>query len=124
MDADKTVHTTRLMPSPPASDTEGYWGPIPILNPKMDMMVSYQATIWRTKSLATFFEAIIADTEKAFPEERKDPKSWAHVAINLNPVETHKGAEILKASLPKDAVHLCWPRSGRHANAVYNSPWP
>lgn len=120
LDADKDVLSLRLMPCPGSSAREGFWGLWKKLLPE-DLLFSYQATIWRREVYHTYFLNLIVQGKRLYPD--LSGASWNQYCIRTNPAETHPGLFLLKTLFPH-GVHLCWPRVGTFANAVYLSPWP
>jgi hypothetical protein len=120
LNVDESVKSIRLMPCPGSSAREGFWGVWKKLLPE-DMKFSYQATIWRREVYSNYFARLIQQGRGLYPDF--DKKMWNNYAIRVNPAETHPGFFLLKTLYP-DGVHLCWPRKGAWANAVYACPWP
>lgn len=122
LEVDNSVKSVRLMPCPGSSAREGFWGNWKKLLSE-DMPFSYQATIWRREVYSTYFTRLIQQSFELHPELKGDKKAWNTYSIRTNPAETHPGFFLLKTLYP-DGVHLCWPRKGAWANAVYFCPWP
>jgi hypothetical protein len=120
LDTDREVLSLRLMPCPGSSATEGYWGDWKKLV-ATDMAFSYQATIWRREVYTNYMERLIQQRSLLHPDLDKKKYNW--YAVTINPAETFPGLQLLSLLYP-NGVHLCWPRSGAWANAVYDSPWP
>lgn len=120
LESDEEVASIRLMPCPGSSAKEGFWGDIKKLLSD-DLLFSYQATIWRREVYSLYFEKLIEQGHMLHPE--LTGKDWNQYCIRINPAETHPGMVLLKKLFPS-AVHLCWPRKGPWANAVYHCPWP
>jgi len=122
LNVDESVKSIRLMPCPGSSAREGFWGVWKKLLSE-DMTFSYQATIWRREVYATYFSRLIQQGKDFYSEMSIDRRAWNNYAIHVNPAETHPGLFLLKTLYP-DGVHLCWPRKGTWANALYACPWP
>jgi hypothetical protein len=120
LDADKNVLSLRLMPCPGSSAREGYWGVWKKLLPE-DLQFSYQATIWRREVFTHYFINLIVQAKSLYPD--LSGAAWNNYCIRTNPAETHPGLYLLKSLFP-NGIHLCWPRVGSFANAVYLCPWP
>jgi hypothetical protein len=120
LDTDPQVQSLRLMPCPGASAKEPYKGPWKQLAER-DMIFSYQATIWRRELYTDYMARLIQDGRSQHPEFTS--ADWNRYCIRVNPAETHPGFFLLKSISPT-GIHLCWPRSGPYANAVYQCPWP
>jgi hypothetical protein len=120
MDVDKEVLSCRLMPSPPSSAKEGFWGHWKRLMPN-DMLFSFQATLWRREVYVNFLQILLKREREKHPKLQGD--DWNRYLIQANPAETYVGQNLLEELYPK-GIHLCWPREGSWSNAVYLSPWP
>jgi hypothetical protein len=120
LDCDRDVLSLRLMPCPGSSAKEGYWGKWKKLVAG-DMTFSYQATIWRREVYREYMERLIQQRVQMHPDLEKS--KYNYYAVTVNPAETFPGLQLLSLMYP-GGVHLCWPRVGAWANAVYNSPWP
>lgn len=120
LDVDKEVLSIRLMPSPASTAKEGFWGHWKRLMPN-DMLFSFQATIWRREIYCEFLETLLKRERENHPGMVGD--DWNSYLIKSNPTETHIGQSLLKELYPK-GIHLCYPRVGPWANAVYISPYP
>jgi hypothetical protein len=120
LDTDRNVLSLRLMPCPGSSAREGYWGVWKKLLPE-DLQFSYQATIWRRDVYYGYFNALIYQGKNMYPD--LSGADWNRYCIRVNPAETHPGLYLLKSMFPT-GIHLCWPRKGTFANAVYLCPWP
>ena len=120
LDADKQVQSIRLMPCPGSTAREGFWGVWKKLLPG-DLTFSYQATIWRRQLYVDYMNNLIRQGRDQYPD--LSGADWNRYAIRVNPAETTPGLFLLKLLSP-DGVHLCWPRVGSWANAVYQCPWP
>lgn len=122
LDVDQQVQSLRLMPCPGSSAREGFWGVWKKLGLE-DLHFSYQATLWRRELLCEYFRAVVRQGQAMYPELEPTSAEWNQYCVRTNPAETLPGLSILKRMAP-DAVHLCWPRKGSWANAVYMCPWP
>lgn len=120
LEADRDVLSLRLMPCPGSSGKEGYWGKWKKLMPN-DMTFSYQATIWRREVYTDYMRGLIQQRIQLHPNLERSKYNW--YAVTVNPAETFPGLQLLKLMYPT-GIHLCWPRVGTWANAVYQSPWP
>jgi hypothetical protein len=120
LDVDDEVLSMRLMPSPPSSAKEGFWGNWKRLMSN-DALFSFQATLWRREVYVNFMETLIKKERRAQPDLKGD--EWNRHLIGNNPAETYVGQTLLQELYPK-GIHLCWPRAGPWANAVYLSPFP
>jgi hypothetical protein len=120
LDVDKEVLSIRLMPSPPSSAKEPFWGDWKLLL-QNDMLFSFQATLWRREVYCEFLETLLKRERENHPELVGD--DWNRYLIRNNPAETYVGQGLLKELYPK-GIHLCSPRVGSWANAVYLSPFP
>jgi hypothetical protein len=120
LDVDKNILSIRLMPSPPSSAKEPLWGDWKMLM-QNDMLFSFQATFWRREVYCEFLETLLKRERENHPG--LIGSDWNHYLIRNNPAETYVGQALLKELYPK-GIHLCWPRVGTWANAVYLSPFP
>jgi hypothetical protein len=120
LDADDQVQSIRLMPCPGSSAKEGFWGVWKkLLND--DLQFSYQATIWRRGLYTDFMRSLVRQGHEQYPE--LNGADWNKYCVSINPAETFPGPQMLKTLAPS-GVHLCWPRKGVWANAVFWCPWP
>lgn len=122
LDVDQQVTSLRLMPCPGSSAREGFWGNWLKLLPQ-DLQFSYQATIWRREVYTFFLERLIQQSFLLFPDLKPRTKEQNEYCIRINPAETHPGDSLMRQLYPTKN-HLCWPRKGSWANAVYWCPWP
>jgi hypothetical protein len=120
LDTDRDVLSIRLMPCPGSSAREPYWGVWNKLLPQ-DLQFSYQATIWRREIYMDYMMRLIQQRNEFYPY--MDKTKYNQYAVTTNPAETYPGLQLLKLMYPT-GVHLCWPRVGAWANAVYQCPWP
>lgn len=120
LDVDENVLSLRLMPCPGSSAKEGYWGQWKKLLGN-DMIFSYQATIWRREVYTNYLTGLIQQRVQFYPDLEPSRYNW--YAVTTNPAETFPGLHLLKLMFP-NGIHLCWPRVGAWANAVYQCPWP
>lgn len=121
-DNNSAIASVRLMPCPGASSNVKVWGKLQKLGPE-DLLFSYQATIWRKEIYTSYLERLVTHCKEIFPETTKTRSTWNTFAITVNPAETMTGITLLKMMYP-NVQHLCWPRKGTWANAVYDCPWP
>lgn len=122
LDADPQVQSLRLMPCPGSTTAEGFWGRWHKLM-SADLIFSYQATLWRRELFQRYMDGLIQQGFAFQPNLRPCTREWNEYCIRVNPAETFPGFQLLRSLYP-DAHHLCWPRKGRWANAVYWCPWP
>jgi len=128
LDADAEVISLRLMPCPGPNALDISYkptGPWKILDFDVEMVFTYQATLWRRDAYQTFMKSLLHKTE------HMDEKQKIVAAIKVNIAEIAEGQMLLKRSLnqgrserQKEVLHLAYPRSYSHPNAVYLCPWP
>lgn len=124
LDTDRTVSSLRLMPCPGPHETDSLYvqeKPWRILGSKNLYVFTYQATLWRKYDLTTYFSSLLRSIQKDFLKANDSDKK--HLALTSNLGENHYGQNVLKNCLP-NTLHLAWPRSHKHSNAVYLCPWP
>jgi hypothetical protein len=129
-DYDPTVMSIRLMPCPgPHALDKSYNGGIwKILDFDMEMVFTYQATLWRRAPYQTFMKSLLHKTEHL------NEKQKIVAAIKVNMAEIAEGQMLLRKCLnpchsvvdvsQQAQLHLAFPRSYPHPNAVYLCPWP
>lgn len=130
LDADPQVSSLRLMPcpgpnaldvsyKPQGSFTFGSWK---ILDFDVEMVFTYQATLWRRAPYQTFMAALLHKTEHL------DERQKIVAAIKVNIAEIAEGQMLLRNCLSvapsQQHLHLAFPRAYSHPNAVYLCPWP
>ncbi len=120
LEADAQVQSIRLMPCPGSSAREGFWGVWKKLTAE-DLQFSYQATLWRRGLYTDFMRSLVRQGHEQYPELKG--AEWNKYCVSINPAETFPGLQMLRTLSPS-GVHLCWPRKGMWANAVYWCPWP
>jgi hypothetical protein len=120
LDTDPQVLSLRLMPCPGSTTKECYKG---VWNKLVDrdMIFSYQATIWRREVYRTYMAHLAQQGHEQHPD--LSGAAWNRYCVNVNPAETHTGFFLLRSLYPT-GVHLCYPRLGAFANAVYLCPFP
>jgi hypothetical protein len=118
------ISSIRLMPCPGPSPDSLEWNTPPwkILGTNDFYLFTYQATIWRRKPLLLFFQELLNEVQKKYPNA-VSPQQKKQIALDLNVAESDFGQSILRR-LSNEQYHLAWPRSGSWPNAVYLSPWP
>ena len=120
LDTDPEVMSLRLMPCPGPNALDKDYKPTgkwKILDFDLEMVFTYQATVWRRAPYQTFMKSLLHKTEHL------DEKQKIIAAIKVNMAEIAEGQMLLRNSL-SPAVHLAYPRSYPHPNAVYLCPWP
>jgi hypothetical protein len=124
LDMDRTVASLRLMPCPGPMEKDPYYHPDmnwKVLTDDDTMTFTYQATLWRTYDLHSYYKTLLTSIEKDFPsavtaEQKKT------IALKMNCAETQYGQSKLRSN--PNLLHLAWNRAGPWANAVYLSPFP
>jgi hypothetical protein len=124
LDMDRSVASLRLMPCPGPLDTDPWYHPDmqwKVLTDDDSFLFTYQATLWRTYDIHSYYKSLLTSIEKDFPdavtfEQKKN------IALNMNCAETHYGQSKLRA-IP-NLLHLSWARKGTWSNAVYLCPFP
>jgi hypothetical protein len=119
LDTSSLVHSVRLMPCPGPKSKRKYMGSscstLEELDFKLEMVFTYQATIWERTAYQTFMTTLLHKLE-GFSQKEKN-----RMAISVNIAEIQDGQTILKQL---NGVHLSVPREYAHPNAVYLCPWP
>lgn len=130
LDADPQVSSLRLMPCPGPNALDRCYGGWKILDFDVEMVFTYQATVWRRAQYQTFMKSLLHKTEHL------DERQKIVAAIKVNIAEIAEGQMLLRnlsnPGLPEkekeqekqQALHLAFPRSYSHPNAVYLCPWP
>lgn len=116
-----TLLTARLMPCPGPRATVGGdpdWATLK----GSDMLVSYQATVWRRDVYERFFERLLTYVA-ANCKAAKGSRAYNRYAIDVNPAETDVGQTLIQTLYP-EGYHLGWRRAGPWSNAVYMCPFP
>lgn len=121
-DSNHLIQSIRLMPCPGSSARGSLVGPWKQLQSN-DLLFSYQATLWRRSTYRDYLFRLVRHVQEEFPDLQPLTPEWNQFAVRNNPAEKHIGLSLLDSMWPK-AIHLCWPRKGSWANAVYESPWP
>ena len=120
LDNDPQVSSLRLMPCPGpnaldiAYKPNGTWK---ILDFDVEMVFTYQATVWKRAAYQTFMKSLLHKTEHL------DEKQKIVAAIKVNIAEIAEGQMLLRNCLTEQK-HLAFPRPYSHQNAVYLCPWP
>jgi hypothetical protein len=130
MNADQTVQSIRLMPSPgPHSadldyKAETYSGRWKLLSDSDTYRFTFQATLWRTKPYSIFLQTLV-QLEKPVFTMYKQVVSWSKYCISVNIAENTQGQALFKRlCMNPESNHLSIERQGAHANAVFKAPWP
>jgi len=120
------VLSVRLMPCPGPKGT-GLMSPGPrgdisfnafkILDFNIEMVFTYQATIWKRDAYQTFMNTLLHKLQGKSQSEKN------RIAIKVNIAENADGQLILKNLFP-DSKHVSVIRQYPHPNAVYLCPWP
>jgi hypothetical protein len=128
LDTDLKVASLRLMPCPgPNALDKVYKGALligswKILDFDVEMVFTYQATLWRRAPYQTFMKSLLHKTEHL------DERQKIVAAIKVNIAEIAEGQLLLRNSLSQgllpEEMHLAFPRAYQHPNAVYLCPWP
>jgi hypothetical protein len=121
LDADPQVLSMRLMPCPGPNALDISYKPSPlwkILDFDVEMVFTYQATVWRRAAYQTFMAALLHKTEHL------DERQKIVAAIKVNIAEIAEGQMLLRNSSNPSYLHLAYPRAYQHPNAVYLCPWP
>ena len=126
LDTDPQVMSLRLMPCPGPNALDRCYGDgsWKILDFDVEMVFTYQATVWRRAPYQSFMKSLLHKTEHL--DERQ--KIVAEIKVNI--AEIAEGQMLLRnlvnPDLPgkQEALHLAFPRSYPHPNAVYLCPWP
>lgn len=118
-DAHPHIASIRIMPCPGSKSRLKWQGTFWHSMNEEDMLFSYQATLWKRTIYSDFMKELISHTYSVL-HSNSNP-SWNSYAVQTNPAETVIGETILKGW---NYTHLCCPREGTWANAVYLSPWP
>ena len=110
------VHSVRLMPCPGPKSKRKYLGTsLQELDFQIEMVFTYQATIWERTAYQTFMTTLLHKLEGLSQKEKN------RMAISVNIAEIQDGQRILKQL---NGVHLSVSREYAHPNAVYLCPWP
>jgi len=126
LDTDPKVMSLRLMPCPGPNVLDVSYKPIPlwkILDFDVEMVFTYQATIWRRTPYQTFMKSLLHKIDHL------DERQKIVAAIKVNIAEIAEGQMLLRNCLKplaqeKEQLHLAYPRAYSHPNAVYLCPWP
>jgi len=129
LDADPQVSSLRLMPCPGPNALDVSYKPNAlwkILDFDVEMVFTYQATVWRRTPYQSFMKSLLHKTEHL------DERQKIVAAIKVNIAEIAEGQMLLRnvsnRGLPQgekqEALHLAFPRAYSHPNAVYLCPWP
>jgi hypothetical protein len=124
LDMDRSVGSLRLMPCPGPLEKDPFYHPEmkwKILTDDDSMTFTYQATLWRTYDLHSYYKMILSSIEKDFPSA-VTPEQKKTIALKMNCAETHYGQSKLRSN--PNVLHLSWDRAGSWANAVYLCPFP
>jgi hypothetical protein len=125
LDTDPEVMSLRLMPCPGPNALDILYKPIgslpfcpwKILDFDVEMVFTYQATVWRRDAYQTFMKSLLHKTSHL------DEKQKIVAAIKVNIAEIAEGQMLLRNCLT-EKKHLAYPRPYSHPNAVYLCPWP
>jgi hypothetical protein len=135
LDADPHVSSLRLMPCPGPNSLDVSYkrqGPWKILDFDVEMVFTYQATVWRRAPYQSFMKSLLHKTEHL--DERQ--KIVAAIKVNIAEIaegqmllrnlvnQGHPLAEKQEKQEQKQKLHLAFPRDYSHPNAVYLCPWP
>jgi hypothetical protein len=125
LDTDPEVISLRLMPCPGPNALDRCYrgGSWKILDFDVEMVFTYQATVWRRDAYQTFMKSLLHKIEHL------DERQKIVAAIKVNVAEIAEGQMLLRNSLSQarpqgENLHLAFPRSYPHPNAVYLCPWP
>ena len=117
MTENPAVVCTRLMPCPGPTGSEWLsWREI-VVDPYC--YFSFQAGIWSTGWLITFFEGVVRKSQGLFGKYPQYSRNQFWLLVN--PCETEAGTDV---AVELGGRFVGWPRVGRWSNAVYLSPWP
>ena len=117
MTENPAVVCTRLMPCPGPTGSEWLsWREI-VVDPYC--YFSFQAGIWSTGWLITFFEGVVRKSQGLFGKYPQYSRNQFWLLVN--PCETEAGTDV---AVELGGLFVGWPRVGRWSNAVYLSPWP
>ena len=117
MTENSAVVCTRLMPCPGPTGSEWLsWREI-VVDPYC--YFSFQAGIWSTGWLITFFEGVVRKSQGLFGKYPQYSRNQFWLLVN--PCETEVGTDV---AVELGGRFVGWPRVGRWSNAVYLSPWP
>ena len=129
MDKSMSTVSARCMPCPgPSRDSL----PVPgidswkTISKETDPVgFTFQATLWRTKALAAWYERISGRLEALCPKESQQTQKRKDIELRENIAENSFGQlEFWEWSDEKDYDHLAFERVGPWSNAVYLSPFP
>lgn len=113
---EEKVASVRLMPCPgPKGDT--FFNEFKVLDFAIEMVFTYQATIWKRDSYQTFMNTLLHKLEGKSQAEKN------RIGIKINIAENADGQRILRDLFPK-SIHISVIRQYPHPNAVYLCPWP
>jgi hypothetical protein len=118
LDDDSQVRSIRLMPCPGPHEFDlpykgTHWK---ILDFDVDRLVfTYQATLWKRTPYQNFMKSLLHKTQHLNERQK------ISMAISINIAEIPEGQIILRGH---QGIHLAYPRSHPHPNAVYLCPWP
>lgn len=106
---------TRLMSPGPKGDT--FFNEFKVLDFAIEMVFTYQATIWKRDSYQTFMNTLLHKLEGKSQAEKN------RIGIKINIAENADGQRILRDLFP-NSIHVSVIRQYPHPNAVYLCPWP
>ena len=124
LDMDRNVGSLRLMPCPGPLEKDLLYHPLlkwKVLSEDDSMTFTYQATLWRTYDLHTYYTTLLSSIKKDFPLAIT-PEQKKSIALKMNCAETQYGQSKLRSN--PYVLHLCWDRAGPWSNAVYLCPFP
>jgi hypothetical protein len=124
LDMDRSIASLRLMPCPGPLDIDPLYHPEmnwKILTEEDSYLFTYQATLWRSYDLHSYYKKLLISIEKDFPDSVTFEQK-KNIALNMNCAETHYGQSKLRAT--PNLLHLAWARKGSWSNAVYLCPFP
>lgn len=124
LDMDRNVASLRLMPCPGPMEKDPLYHPEmkwKVLTEDDTMTFTYQATLWRTYDLHSYYKTLLTSIQKDFPSATT-PEQKKTIALKMNCAETHYGQSKLRSN--PNLLHLSWDRAGPWANAVYLCPFP
>jgi hypothetical protein len=120
------VLSVRLMPCPgpkgtglmsPGPKGDKFFNEFKVLDFAIEMVFTYQATIWKREAYQTFMNTLLQKLEgKSHAEKNR-------IGIKVNIAENADGQRILRHLFPDD-LHVSVIRQYPHSNAVYLCPWP
>ena len=124
LDMDRNVGSLRLMPCPGPIEKDFLYNPLlnwKVLSEDDSMTFTYQATLWRTYDLHTYYTTLVTSIAKDFPLAIT-PEQKKSIALKMNCAETSYGQSKLRSN--PYVLHLSWDRVGPWSNAVYLCPFP